>query len=463
MTGSHAGAQAADVASRAQVAGGAYAPSRANAAGAHAAAAQAAPQPGGAHGASQVGGAHAAARESGVRAGRAGASFDAARTASIPATATAPAAGAQAGSRVAGVQAAPRVAGAQGGSRTVGSQAAPGAAAAQRAPYPTGSYSPNAYATAAIPAAAPNSSRAGVSGSQAAGNGFGNGNGSGKGKGKKKAGGPWRVVFIVAMVVFVLAIAALAAIFFSYWQGEQTNKEIEQAGGFTPTATADLSTMKVDWDALRAINPDTVGWIYIPGTTINYPIVQSSDDSYYLKHDFKGSVGYIATFGAIFLEAENKANFSDSNNVIYGHHLNDGSMFAPIADFSDQATFDGSRTVYILTPSGNYRLKTFSLVHCAATDPIVQTQFTNETERVNYVQDKMDRSVVSVSDVPAADNMKRTFAFSTCDNLPSDGRWVLFAYVAESTVSGEAGQDLNLIANADDAAAVNDAVKESTE
>ena len=265
------------------------------------------------------------------------------------------------------------------------------------------------------------------------------------------------------MVVFVLAIGALAAIFFSYWQGEQTNKEIEQAGGFTPTATADLSTMKVDWDALRAINPDTVGWIYIPGTTINYPIVQSSDDSYYLKHDFKGSVGYIATFGAIFLEAENKANFSDSNNVIYGHHLNDGSMFAPIADFSDQATFDGSRTVYILTPSGNYRLKTFSLVHCASTDPIVQTQFTNETERVNYVQDKMDRSVVSVSDVPAADNMKRTFAFSTCDNLPSDGRWVLFAYVAESTVSGEAGQDLNLIANADDAAAVNDAVKESTE
>ena len=285
---------------------------------------------------------------------------------------------------------------------------------------------------------------------------------------RKKSGGPWRVVFIVAMVVFIASLIALGAIFFSYWQGEQTNKEIEQIG-FTPNeqvtqnTSVSLESMKVDWDALRAINPDTIGWIYIPGTTINYPIVQADDDSYYLKHDFKGSVGYIATFGAIFLEAENKANFSDSNNVIYGHHLNDGSMFAPIADFSDQATFDGSRTVYILTPSGNYRLKTFSLVHCAATDPIVQTQFTNETERVNYVQDKMDRSVVSVSDVPAADNMKRTFAFSTCDNLPSDGRWVLFAYVAESTVSGEAGQDLNLIANADDAAAVNDAVKESTE
>ncbi len=289
--------------------------------------------------------------------------------------------------------------------------------------------------------------------------------GSHAAKSKKKSGGPWRVVFIVAMAVFLVAVIALGVIAFSYWQGQQTNKEIESVG-FTPTESTqtNLDAMTVDWDALLAMNPDTIGWIYVPGTSINYPIVQASDNSYYLKHDFKGSVGYIATFGAIFLEAENKSDFSDVNNVIYGHHLNDGSMFAPIAGFSDQATFNASRTVYILTPKGNYRLKTFSLVHCEATDPIVQTSFTNEAERLSYVQDKIDRSVVSVSDVPAADNMKRTFAFSTCDNLPSDGRWVLFAYVEQATGSSAAAQDLNLITNSsEDASAVTDAVKESAE
>ena len=282
---------------------------------------------------------------------------------------------------------------------------------------------------------------------------------------RRSSGGPWRVVFIVSMVVFVVALAVLAAIGFSYWQGQQTNKEIEEIGFTAPDSidSNQLGSLTVDWDALRAINPDTIGWIYIPGTSINYPIVQGEDDSYYLKHDFKGSTGWIATFGAIFLEAENKSDFSDANNIIYGHHLNDGSMFAPIADFSDADTFNANRTIYILTPKGNYRLTTFSLVHCAANDPIAQMTFSDNAERVSYIQDKIDRSVISVSDVPAADNMKRTFALSTCDNLASDGRWVLFAYVSASTSSAAAGQDLNAIANDEDAAAVDDAVKETIE
>ena len=77
-----------------------------------------------------------------------------------------------------------------------------------------------------------------------------------------------------------------------------------------------LADFTVDWDALKAINPDTVGWIYIPGTVVNYPIVQAADDEKYLTHDFKGSEGWIATFGAIFLAAENSSDFSDPNNII---------------------------------------------------------------------------------------------------------------------------------------------------
>lgn len=106
--------------------------------------------------------------------------------------------------------------------------------------------------------------------------------------------------------------------------------------GFTPPddlSATSLADFTVDWDALKAINPDTVGWIYIPGTVVNYPIVQAADDEKYLTHDFKGSEGWIATFGAIFLAAENSSDFSDPNNIIYGHHLNDGSMFACVARF----------------------------------------------------------------------------------------------------------------------------------
>lgn len=274
----------------------------------------------------------------------------------------------------------------------------------------------------------------------------------------KKKGGPWRVVFWIALVVFVVALAALGVIGFSYWQGQQTYNEVAQEG-FTPpddAAATPLDQFTVDWDALKAINPDTVGWIYIPGTVVNYPIVQTTNDEKYLTHDFKGSEGWIATFGAIFLSADNSADFSDPNNIIYGHHLNDGSMFACLADFGNPEQFDEHRTVYILTPEGNYQLKTFALVHVDANDPLAQTQFADEDERTAYVQDKIDRSVVAASETPAAADITQTFAFATCDNLPSDGRYVLYSYIEATTVGAGDGD----VVDPDAAGAIDSAEKE---
>ena len=270
-----------------------------------------------------------------------------------------------------------------------------------------------------------------------------------------KKGGPWRVVFWVALAVLVASLVALGVIAFSYWQGQNSyNQVADQAfGAPDDIAAAPLSELTVDWDALTAINPDTVGWIYVPGTPINYPIVHTTDDEKYLTHDFQGSEGWIATFGAIFLAAANAPDFTDANNIMYGHHLNDGSMFAAIAGFDDQVQFDAHRTVYLLTPKATYRLRTFALVHVAANDPLAQTSFADAAEQTAYVQDKIDRSVVQVSDVPAASELTRTFALATCDNLPSDGRYVLYASIEES--SGDAsGTTVNpLDADAIDAAA----------
>ena len=97
----------------------------------------------------------------------------------------------------------------------------------------------------------------------------------------------------------------------------------------------------------------------------------------------------------------------------------------------------------------------------AADDPLAQTAFATEGELASYIQDKVDRSVVVVSDAPAAADIAHLFAFATCDNLPSDGRFVLFSYLEESTVSGVAavgGTDAAVDPEA--AAAVDDASKE---
>lgn len=296
-----------------------------------------------------------------------------------------------------------------------------------------------------------------------AGNGGGRGGkGKGQGGGKKK-GGPWRIVFWAALVVLVVALVALGAIAFSYWQGQNAYDSVAQEV-FEPPADiegAALADITVDWDKLKAINPDTVGWVYIPGTAVNYPIVHTTDDEKYLTTDFNGQQTWGATYGSIFLSAANAADFSDANNIVYGHHLNNGSMFAAITGFDNADQFNAHRTAYVLTPQGNFKLRTFSLVHVAADDPLAQTAFASGEERTAYIQDKIDRSVVAASDVPSPADIAHMFAFATCDNLPSDGRYVLFSYIEESTVPNVAavgGTDAAL--DPDAAAAVGDASKE---
>lgn len=261
----------------------------------------------------------------------------------------------------------------------------------------------------------------------------------GKGAGKSKKGGPWRVVFWIALIVLVASLAVLGALLFSYWQGQNAYDKIADQAFEAPQDVegAALEDLQVDWDALRAVNPDVVGWIYIPGTIVNYPIVHTDDDERYLTYDFNGEQGWGATFGTIFLQAANAGDFSDPNNIIYGHHLNNGSMFACLADMLDDAGFNAHRSVYLLTPQGNYKLRTFSMVHCAADDPLAQATFADAAEQTAYVQDKIDRSVAAPEgELPAAEDIDQTFAFVTCDNLPSDGRYVLFSYIEDTTVAG---------------------------
>ena len=245
----------------------------------------------------------------------------------------------------------------------------------------------------------------------------------------------WSIVLALSLVVLAGSVIALGVMAFSYIQGQQVYDRVADRAFISAGESVEsqpLSEVRLDWDALTATNADTVAWVYIPGTNINYPIVQGRDNVHYLTHDFEGTEGWLAQRGAVFQEASNTPGFTDAANFFYGHHLNDGTMFSALAGLADQGAFDTTRTVYLLTPRGNFRLRTFALVHCAFDDPLVQTSFESDAELALYVQDKMDRSVVEASGIPAARDIGRVFAFATCDNRASNGRYVLFCSIEEA-------------------------------
>lgn len=257
--------------------------------------------------------------------------------------------------------------------------------------------------------------------------------------------GPWRVVFWVALVVLVLSLAALAAIGFSYWSGQRAYDDIASENFSAPSdvSGATLADFSVNWDALRAVNPDVVAWVYIPDTDVSYPIVhRDGDDSHYLIHDFNGNTRNVigAEYGCVMLSGENAGDFSDAVNVIYGHNMANGSMFALLARFTDSATFNAHRAFYLLTPAGNYELTSFAVdrVPGSSTDIVIP----NPGDVTAYVQARLDASTVTPDPAaPAASEIDKVFAFSTCDAPDNSYRIITFCSATDYQPVGTGADD----------------------
>jgi len=177
----------------------------------------------------------------------------------------------------------------------------------------------------------------------------------------------------------------------------------------------------VDFQALSAINPDVVGWISIDGTGIDYPIVQGKDDKYYLDHLFTGEKGRA---GCIFLDSENAADFSDPNSVIYGHYLNDGTMFSPLLKYKKQAYFDAHPTGQLLTPEKTYQIHFFS-----GFVTNVRGKAWTAAPGPTWPAEMAERSLFTNAPTPPPD--AKTLTLSTCSYEFQNARFVLIGVLED--------------------------------
>ena len=115
----------------------------------------------------------------------------------------------------------------------------------------------------------------------------------------------------------------------------------------------------INFEELQKINKDLYAWIKIPGTVIDYPVAQSSndDDNYYLHRDYRGNYDFA---GTIYSQRYNTKYFIERVTVLYGHNMLDGSMFAGLHQFSDPEFFKENDTIYIYTPGHILTYKIFA-------------------------------------------------------------------------------------------------------
>lgn len=178
----------------------------------------------------------------------------------------------------------------------------------------------------------------------------------------------------------------------------------------------------IDFTSLRAQNSDVIAWIQIPGTQINYPVVQGDDNDYYLHHDLDGND---SASGTIFLDYADQADFSSLHNLFYGHHMRDGSMFKDICRYKDQEYFDAHKEIILYTPDKEIQLKALAAL-CTTSDAIRRkTEFASEDEFSAYIQQMTENASASS---PAEGTITHLYSFVTCSYEFDDARTILYAY-----------------------------------
>lgn len=182
----------------------------------------------------------------------------------------------------------------------------------------------------------------------------------------------------------------------------------------------------VDFASLKEINPDIVGWIYIEGTEINYPVVQGEDNQYYLKHLFSGEWN---SAGCIFLDSRNAADFSDRHSIIYGHHMKNGTMFSGLTEYKKQEYYNGHPIALLLTPEQNFEIEIFAGYVASVQDEAWKVAFPSDPDFTEWLEEARERSCFTSEITPAATD--RILTLSTCSYEFNNARFVLLGRIRD--------------------------------
>lgn len=179
---------------------------------------------------------------------------------------------------------------------------------------------------------------------------------------------------------------------------------------------------ELNLEALREVNPEVVGWILIPDTEVNYPLMQGADNDYYLNRTWdhqKNSVG------SIYLEHLNSPEFTDFNTIVYGHNMKDGSMFAGLRNYQKQEYWEAHPYVYIRSDFGVYRYEIFSSYLADVDSNTYAMHYTRENSRNTFLSNVLEASAIETGIEP--EHTDRVLTLSTCSGKGHTTRWVVHA------------------------------------
>ncbi|MDO5755651.1 MAG: class B sortase [Tissierellia bacterium] len=167
---------------------------------------------------------------------------------------------------------------------------------------------------------------------------------------------------------------------------------------------------------LKQQYPDIIGWIRIPGTSIDLPIVQGRDNVFYLNHDYKGNYD---PFGTVFMEIANQPDFSDQNTILYGHNVRSGKVFHDLHQYKDQDFLSKAPIIEISYLNGLYRYKIFAAYRADLQDQFRKTSY-KEKDIKDYLLLLEKKNLIN-EETP--EKWDKILTLQTCSG--DENRWVV--------------------------------------
>lgn len=189
-------------------------------------------------------------------------------------------------------------------------------------------------------------------------------------------------------------------------------------------AIIDDAGAALDANTLASINPDYRGWLTMYDTNIDYPVMQAEDDVYYVSHDIYRRA---SLSGAIYMAAANSRDARDNYNLLYGHHMDNGSMFGGLDLYAEPDYLDAHRRGILVAESDVYDLRVFALARTDAYEGVIYSAGNRMEGVLHYLRhpDGKKTEVLYFDEAELGD-ARQIMALSTCASDETNGRLVLF-------------------------------------
>ena len=222
------------------------------------------------------------------------------------------------------------------------------------------------------------------------------------------------LTFIEIILLIVMAFSGVKIVLWAIENGKNNDmlSNANNAVKINQSQPSELDKYVVDFDELKKMNDEVVGWIRVNNTEVEYPVVQAKDNDYYLHHSLDKSNN---SAGWVFADMRNKVDGSDKNLIIYGHNRKDNSMFGSLRYALEEEWCNNqeNRKIVFITKDAKYMYEIFSVYTVKDENYYITTDFTTDLEYENFIKELKNRSFYNFKKEINKDNQILTL--STCN------------------------------------------------